>query len=151
MVFLDWRLAIAAFALLPIFVLMTRRIGRVRREIASTKQGSLADISSLVEESLSVSGVLLAKTMGQSDELTDRFSEESRRLADLELRSAHGRPLDDGLDPGHLRGHAGAGLRRRRLLVLQRERLDLDRHPGRLHHAADAALLPGRLAAQRAG
>ena len=34
-------------------------------------QGTLADISSLVEESLSVSGVLLAKTMGQTDELTD--------------------------------------------------------------------------------
>jgi ATP-binding cassette subfamily B protein len=85
-VFLDWRLALAAFALLPIFVLMTRKIGRVRREIASTKQGSLADISSLVEESLSVSGVLLGKTMGKSSELTDRFSQESRRLAELELR-----------------------------------------------------------------
>jgi ATP-binding cassette, subfamily B, bacterial len=86
LVFLDWRLALAAFALLPIFVLMTRKIGRVRREIASTKQGSLADISSLVEESLSVSGVLLGKTMGKGGELTDRFSQESRRLAELELR-----------------------------------------------------------------
>ncbi|MEO9174191.1 MAG: ABC transporter ATP-binding protein, partial [Gaiellales bacterium] len=86
LIFLDWRLAIAAFALLPIFVLMTRKIGRVRREIASTKQGSLADISSLVEESLSVSGVLLGKTMGKSGELTDTFSSESRRLAELEMR-----------------------------------------------------------------
>ncbi|MDX6567795.1 MAG: ATP-binding cassette, subfamily bacterial, partial [Gaiellales bacterium] len=86
LIFLDWRLAVAAFALLPIFVLMTRKIGRVRREIASTKQGSLADISSLVEESLSVSGVLLGKTMGKGGELTDRFSQESRRLAELELR-----------------------------------------------------------------
>jgi ATP-binding cassette subfamily B protein len=86
LVFLDWRLALAAFALLPIFVLMTRKIGRVRREIASTKQGSLADISSLVEESLSVSGVLLGKTMGKSGELTDTFSSESRRLAELEMR-----------------------------------------------------------------
>jgi ATP-binding cassette subfamily B protein len=86
LVVLDWRLALAAFALLPIFVLMTRKIGQVRREIASTKQGSLADISSLVEESLSVSGVLLGKTMGKGNELTDRFSFESRRLAELELR-----------------------------------------------------------------
>jgi ATP-binding cassette subfamily B protein len=83
---LDWRLAVAAFALLPVFVLMTRKIGRVRREIASTKQGSLADISSLVEESLSVSGVLLGKTMGKSDDLTTSFSQESRRLAELELK-----------------------------------------------------------------
>src|SRR3954453_22637140 len=63
MILLDWRLAAAAFALLPIFVLMTRRIGRLRKELTTTKQGTLADISALVEESLSVSGVLLAKTM----------------------------------------------------------------------------------------
>jgi ATP-binding cassette subfamily B protein len=87
MVLLDWRLAIAAFALLPIFVLMTRRIGQKRRALTSTMQGTLADISTLVEESLSVSGVLLAKTMGQTDELTDRFVAESRLLADLEQRS----------------------------------------------------------------
>ena len=87
MVLLDWRLAIAAFALLPVFVLMTRRIGQKRRALTSTMQGTLADISTLVEESLSVSGVLLAKTMGQTDELTDRFVSESRLLADLEQRS----------------------------------------------------------------
>ena len=87
MILLDWRLAAAAFALLPIFVLMTRRIGRLRKEITTTKQGTLADISALVEESLSVSGVLLAKTMGQTGDLTRRFREESTRLADLEMRS----------------------------------------------------------------
>ncbi|MFI5048462.1 MAG: ABC transporter ATP-binding protein [Gaiellales bacterium] len=86
MAILDWRLTLASFAVLPLFVWMTRRVGRVRREIANTKQGSLADISTLVEESLSVSGVLLGKTMGQSDELTTRFTDESQRLADLELK-----------------------------------------------------------------
>jgi ATP-binding cassette subfamily B protein len=86
MAILDWRLTLASFAVLPLFVWMTRRVGRVRREIANTKQGSLADISTLVEESLSVSGVLLGKTMGQSDELTSRFTDESQRLADLELK-----------------------------------------------------------------
>ncbi len=86
MVLLNWELALAAFALLPVFVLMTRRIGRMRRALAATTQSSLADITALVEESLSVSGVLLAKTMGRSGELTDRFRGESERLADLELR-----------------------------------------------------------------
>ena len=86
MAILDWRLTLAAFAILPLFVWMTRRVGRVRKALAATMQGSLADISTLVEESLSVSGVLLAKTMGQTGDLTRRFSDESRRLADLELR-----------------------------------------------------------------
>jgi ATP-binding cassette subfamily B protein len=86
MLFLNWQLSLVAFALLPVFVLLTRRVGAQRREITRVKQGSLADISTLVEESLSVSGVLLGKTMGQSDELTARFRGESARLAELELR-----------------------------------------------------------------
>ena len=86
MLFLNWQLSLVAFALLPVFVLLTRRVGAQRREITRVKQGSLADISTLVEESLSVSGVLLGKTMGQSDELTERFRGESARLAELELR-----------------------------------------------------------------
>jgi len=86
MILLDWRLSVAAFILLPVFVLITRRVGRIRRELAASTQISLADISSLVEESLSVSGVLLAKTMGQTGELAERFRGESERLADLQLR-----------------------------------------------------------------
>jgi ATP-binding cassette, subfamily B, bacterial len=86
-IFLSWQLSLVAFALLPVFVLLTRRVGAQRREITRVMQGSLADISTLVEESLSVSGVLLGKTMGQSEELTERFRAESRRLADLEMRS----------------------------------------------------------------
>jgi ATP-binding cassette subfamily B protein len=47
----------------------------------------MADISSLVQESLSVSGILLGKSMGRSAELADRFEGESAGLAELEVRS----------------------------------------------------------------
>lgn len=86
MAILDWRLALAAFVLLPVFVLLTRRVGKKRREITRIKQGTMADMSTLVTESLSPSGVLLAKTFGQSHVLASRFREESSRLADLELQ-----------------------------------------------------------------
>src|SRR6266404_4150332 len=86
MLVLNWRLALFAFALIPLFVLLTRRVGNERRRIAKTTQETLADISSLVQESLSVSGILLGKTMGRGDELADRFESDSRRLADLEVR-----------------------------------------------------------------
>ncbi len=69
MAILDWRLTLATLATLPLFVWMTRRVGDRRRAITKERQSSLADMSSLVEESLSVPGVLLAKTMGQSSEL----------------------------------------------------------------------------------
>jgi ATP-binding cassette subfamily B protein len=87
MVLLDWRLALFSLALTPFFVLLARRVGDQRRKIAATRQGAMADISSLVQESLSVSGILLGKTMGRGDELADRFERESGRLADLEVRS----------------------------------------------------------------
>ena len=86
MLLLSWKLALFAFALIPLFALLTRRVGAERRRIAKTTQESLADISSLVQESLSVSGILLGKTMGRGDELADRFEQESLRLADLEVR-----------------------------------------------------------------
>src|SRR5215216_5383964 len=87
MLVLDWRLALFSFALTPLFVLLARRVGDQRRRIAATRQGAMADISSLVQESLSVSGILLGKTMGRGAELADRFEGESARLADLEVRS----------------------------------------------------------------
>ena len=87
MVLLDWRLAVFSLALLPFFVWLTRRVGNERKRITSKKQGSLADMSSLVAESLSVSGILLGKTMGRSDELAERFTAESANLADLEVQS----------------------------------------------------------------
>ena len=86
MLVLNWKLSLFAFALIPVFVLLTRRVGNERRRIAKTTQETLADISSLVQESLSVSGILLGKTMGRTAELADRFEVDSRRLADLEVR-----------------------------------------------------------------
>src|SRR5665213_133934 len=86
MALLNWELALFAFALVPFFVVLTRRVGNERRKIAKTTQETLADISSLVQESLSVSGILLGKTMGRTTELADRFDADSLRLAELEVR-----------------------------------------------------------------
>jgi ATP-binding cassette subfamily B protein len=87
MFLLDWRLAAFSLVLLPFFVWLTRRVGEERRRIQSVRQSRLADMSTLVEESLSVSGILLGKTMGRAPELVRRFSGESGELADLEVRA----------------------------------------------------------------
>ncbi|MEZ5099109.1 MAG: ABC transporter ATP-binding protein [Thermoleophilia bacterium] len=86
MVLLDWRLAAFSLGLLPLFVWLTQRVGRERKRITATRQETMADIASLVQESLSVSGILLGKTMGRGPELAERFTRESERLADLEVR-----------------------------------------------------------------
>jgi ATP-binding cassette, subfamily B, bacterial len=87
MIALNWKLAVFSLALLPFFLWLTRKVGQERKRITSVRQSRLADMSTLVEESLSVSGILLGKTMGRGPELVRRFSGESAQLADLEVRS----------------------------------------------------------------
>jgi ATP-binding cassette subfamily B protein len=87
MCLLDWRLALFSLVFVPPSVWATRRIGKMRRSITSTQQKQLADLSALVSESLSVSGIMLGKTMGRGDDLAARFTQESQDIADLEVRS----------------------------------------------------------------
>jgi ATP-binding cassette subfamily B protein len=87
MCILSWQLALISLGFVPLFVYLTRRVGKLRRSITAEQQRRLADISSLVAESLSVSGILLGKTMGRGGDLAERFTKESREIADLEVRS----------------------------------------------------------------
>jgi ATP-binding cassette subfamily B protein len=87
MCILDWRLALFSLIFVPPSVWGTRRIGKMRRRITTAQQRQLADLSALVAESLSVSGILLGKTMGRGDDLARRFTGESEVIADTEVRS----------------------------------------------------------------
>ncbi|MGI8507471.1 MAG: ABC transporter ATP-binding protein [Solirubrobacteraceae bacterium] len=87
MCLLDWRLAAISLIFVPLFVWLTRRVGKVRRKITTEQQRRLADLSALVAESLSVSGIMLGKTMGRGGDLANRFTGESKGIADLEVRS----------------------------------------------------------------
>ncbi|WP_063037272.1 ABC transporter ATP-binding protein [Nocardia pseudovaccinii] len=87
MIALDWRLTSVSLIMLPFFVWISRRVGDERRKITAQRQQKLAGMSAIVEESLSVSGILLGRTMGRSPALVDDFAQESRGLVDLEIRS----------------------------------------------------------------
>jgi ATP-binding cassette subfamily B protein len=86
MIVLDWRLTILSLGMLPVFAYITYRVGKVRREVSGLTQQSLAEVSAITEETLSVSGVLLSKTFGQQRNSIERFRRESRRLGDLQIR-----------------------------------------------------------------
>ena len=87
MIALDWRLTVVSLLLLPVFVWISRRVGNERKKIATQRQRQMAEMAATVTESLSVSGILLGRTMGRSDSLTRSFAEESEGLVDLEVRS----------------------------------------------------------------
>ncbi|MFG2295715.1 ABC transporter ATP-binding protein [Streptomyces sp. NPDC048603] len=88
MLALDWRLTLVSLLLLPAFVWISRRVGRERKKITTQRQKQMAAMAATVTESLSVSGILLGRTMGRADSLTRAFEEESEKLVGLEVRSS---------------------------------------------------------------
>ena len=85
---IDWRLTILSLGMLPFFMYLTFRVGKVRREVSTETQKSLAEMSALTEETLSVSGILLSKTFGQQQNSIAKFRGLSARLAALQIRQA---------------------------------------------------------------
>jgi ATP-binding cassette, subfamily B, bacterial len=86
MVLISWQLTIVSLFVVPVFVYLTWRVGRARRALRSSTQQSLADLSAMTEETLSVSGVLLAKVFDRQEASVERYRAESQRLADLNVR-----------------------------------------------------------------
>ncbi|WP_244936197.1 ABC transporter ATP-binding protein [Methylobacterium currus] len=87
MLLLDWRLALLSFLVLPLATWISDRVGRKREEFTYEQQGRIAEMSSAVQESLSLSGIVLARTMGRTAHLTQLFARSSREVATLEVRS----------------------------------------------------------------
>jgi ATP-binding cassette subfamily B protein len=88
MALLDWRLTLASLIVLPGFVWVSRHVGDELRVLTRARQRQFADLSSNVQESLSVSGIMLGHTMGRSRSLSDAFAGQSRKLTDIEVRAS---------------------------------------------------------------
>jgi ATP-binding cassette subfamily B protein len=86
MAFLSWQLTILSLVLVPMFVFFTFRVGKSRRALQSVAQQSLADLTAITEETLSVSGILLAKVFGRQRYEINRFTNENERFTRIQLR-----------------------------------------------------------------
>ena len=86
MLLLSVQLTLLSLFLMPLFLWLTVKVGKARREVASSTQKTLADMTAITEETLSVSGILLSKSFGRQRHEIDRFDEENERLAGLQIR-----------------------------------------------------------------
>jgi ATP-binding cassette subfamily B protein len=86
MAILSVPLTLLSLCLLPVFLWLTVKVGRARREVASSTQQTMADMTSVTEETLSVSGILLSKAFGRQVYEIGRFSKENERLTGLQIR-----------------------------------------------------------------
>ena len=88
MISIEWRLAVLSVAVLPLFLLPARRVGRILRDIRRQSMEYNAEMSSIINETLSISGTLLIKTFGRQRQEVDRFRETNRQVRDIGVRRA---------------------------------------------------------------
>ena len=88
MFIIDWRLTLLSLGMTPFFLYLTYRVGKANREVRGETQKSLAEMSAVTEETLSVSGMLLSKTFGQQAAAVERFRLLNAKLARLQVRQA---------------------------------------------------------------
>ncbi|WP_396652111.1 ABC transporter ATP-binding protein [Microbacterium sp. AG1240] len=88
MVLIDWRLTLIAVVMMPILVLVQRRVGQVRARIAGETQESLSELTSITQETLSVSGILLSKSFNRQRAESGRFAHENTNQVRLQVRRA---------------------------------------------------------------
>src|SRR5262249_11352270 len=85
---MDWRLSLIAVGVLPLFILPTRRVGRIRSRLSGQTQERLAELTSYIQESLSVSGFLLSRLFGAREFEQRRFGEKAATVSDLQIRQS---------------------------------------------------------------
>src|SRR6266487_5415415 len=86
MLFISPLLTLLSLGLLPIFLWITYKIGNVRRTTSKETQESMASLTAMMQDTLSVSGILLTKTFGRQKYAQDRFEKENQNLTALEVR-----------------------------------------------------------------
>ena len=86
MLILSWQLTIVAVATVPFFFALTRFVGKKRRAVTSEAQRSMAEVTAITQETLSVSGIMLAKLFGRQSQEMDNFHRHNQELSDLAVR-----------------------------------------------------------------
>ncbi len=86
MFLLSWELTLLSLGIMPFFLWLSRKVGKVRREVSGLTQEQLADLTAHMQETLSVSGILLSKSFGRQAYEIERFRGHNARLASLEIR-----------------------------------------------------------------
>ncbi len=88
MFWIDWRLTLLAVVLIPVFMILGQKVGDFAKDIRKGVQEQTSEINSLMQENLSVSGALLAKTIGRADKIAATFDVENNSLAKWQIKAS---------------------------------------------------------------
>jgi ATP-binding cassette subfamily B protein len=88
MFWMDWRLTLLSVVLIPVFAFIGRRVGDYAQRVSHGLQEQTAELTSTLQESLSVSGILLTKTTGRAEIIQNKFEDENQKLAGWKIKSS---------------------------------------------------------------
>lgn len=88
MFWMDWRLTLLSVGMVPFFMVIGNKVGDYARKVRTGTQEQTSELNSMMQETLSVSGILLSKTAGNQDVLSRRFDKENKLLAKWQIRTA---------------------------------------------------------------
>ncbi len=86
MLILSWQLTIVAVATVPFFFALTKFVGKKRRAVTAEAQRSMAEVTAITQETLSVSGIMLAKLFGRQSQEMANFHRHNQEQSDLAVR-----------------------------------------------------------------
>lgn len=86
MLLLSWELTVVSVIAIPVFVVISRFVGERRRRVTEQSQEAAAEVTAITQETLSISGIMLAKLFGRQNQEIERFHNENERMADLAVR-----------------------------------------------------------------
>ena len=86
MAIISWPLTIVSIGAIPVFVVLSRIVGERRRRVTAEAQEAAAEVTAITQETLSISGIMLAKLFGRQNQEMERFHKENERMAELSVR-----------------------------------------------------------------
>jgi ATP-binding cassette subfamily B protein len=88
MIYMDWRLTLLSVGILPVFAVVAAKVGGFARGVRGAVQSQLADLNATMQETLSVSGILLIKTSGRRGLAQAKFGRENEALTGSQIKQS---------------------------------------------------------------
>ena len=85
---MNWKLALVGMAILPAFVLPTRKVGKFRWKLARKTQETISELNQHIQETFSISGFILMKIFTSEKIERRRFEEKNQQVIKLQLRES---------------------------------------------------------------
>ena len=85
---LEWRLTLISIIILPILLFAARNMGNRLRDITRQQLDIIAKMNAVMQELLNISGALLVKLFGRTNEEDAHFKKRAKDVRDINIRRA---------------------------------------------------------------